>query len=141
MFHRGMFSLLQRKSNRLKSAAMHGGVVLLFLVFLLSLFNFYHSAYALPDLLYSAAKTNDNPTVYLLSGSGYKLPVPSMDVLRSYGVNAQDITVAPKQFLDLYSTPKYVAQGGTSSVYLLDNGQRRFLNNQVKATIAPKGIF
>ncbi len=126
---------------KIRIIGLHGLIAITALFFVFGLTEIFHAAVAAQDFGYQAVKTAGDSTVYLLSPSLYKMPVPSMLALKSYGVTADKIQVVPQNFLDLYSSPRYMAQVGSANIYLFENGQRRYLNEGFKKVIGPKGIF
>lgn len=120
---------------------MHASVAVLFFLLILGVANVYDAAEALGDYSYQAVKTEGSPTVYLLSQSLYKMPVPTMAAFKSYGLSIADIQTVPQELLDLYSDPQFVMQGGTQNVYQLKDGQKKYLSPSIKQLVGPKGIF
>ena len=72
-------------------------------------------------------KSADNPSIYYITQAGLKKAIPSAAVLESYGNAWSQVKIVPQSALDAHETVRAIQGEGSSMVYLLENGQKRWV--------------
>jgi hypothetical protein len=74
-------------------------------------------------------KLENDPTVYLVQNSKYKIAIPNEKIFHSYGFKWQDVKIVSLQELQNYSDTVYIRLVNSKNLYRLEtNGQKRLLS-------------
>ncbi len=73
-------------------------------------------------------------TVFALNDKGYKRPFPDAQVLASYGFDRADIVELSAEELALYPDARYIKRAGQSSIYTIDGGTKKAIDEEEEAS-------